>query len=335
MSLTNKLCVINNKLLYNNYSVCLDYSNNDCECKGATGPTGLQGVIGFTGPAGLQGVTGNDGATGPTGLQGVIGFTGPVGLQGVTGNDGETGPTGLQGVIGFTGPTGFTGPAGLQGVTGNDGATGPTGLQGVTGNDGATGPTGSQGIIGFTGPTGSQGIIGFTGPTGIQGLTGNDGHTGPTGPIGPTGVSNYAGTNYRDTTSISFLQNNGTVFYKASSTGSLGSIPNYNELSSVLNVPNINLSYISIIYAFVGTPAGTGTTSSLNFGLIDMSGNIISSTLLPLSSSTNIDNPSIVQYNIYPAISTLTARCLRIGIWGSNISGSNYVNIRLITIGYN
>lgn len=107
----------------------------------------------------IAGQVGPTGATGPQGIQGVVGPTGPQGIQGLTGPTGPTGSTGNTGAAGPTGPTGSTGAVG---------PTGPTGAQGV---QGPTGPTGSTGAVGPTGPTGSTGSTGPTGPTGTAGPT--------------------------------------------------------------------------------------------------------------------------------------------------------------------
>ena len=232
-----------------------------------------------------------------------------------------TGPFGITGHTGHTGPNGAIGPQGIKGDTGHTGHTGP---------NGAIGP---QGVKGDTGPQGAS-YTGHTGHTGPQGIKGDTGHTGPQGVKGDTGpVSsiNYNGTSYRDTTTLSFVQNNGTVYYRASLTGSLGSLTNYNELGSILNVPNVNITYLAIIYSFNGNPSST----QLNFGLIDMSNNVIQSTILPSGSSLDINNPSIVEYTFQPSISTISPRCIRIAIYGGSIGGSNYVNIRSVILGFN
>ncbi len=122
-----------------------------------------------------------------------------------------------------------------------------------------------------------------------------------------------------------------TVYYKASLTGSLGGLLHYNELGSMLNVPNVNFKYIAIIYSFNGNPAST----PLNFGIVDMSNTVLQSTTLPSGSSTDINNPSIVEYTFPSAISTLSPRCLRIAIYNGSIGGSNYVNIRTVILGFN
>lgn len=46
----------------------------------------------------------------------------------------------------------------------------------------------------------------------------NSGGGGETGP----GGGDYIGTNYRDTTTLSYVQNNGTPYFKAALTSSLG-----------------------------------------------------------------------------------------------------------------
>ena len=68
-------------------------------------------ILNFTIPRGATG------PTGPQGLQGEIGATGPTGPQGLQGETGATGPTGPQGLQGEIGATGPTGPQGLQGET--------------------------------------------------------------------------------------------------------------------------------------------------------------------------------------------------------------------------
>jgi hypothetical protein len=175
----------------------------------------------------------------------------------------------------------------------------------------------------MTGPIG-------TGPTGYSGTTGTTGIQGPTGQQGPTGsISNYVGTNYRDTTTLTFVQNNGTVYYKASLTATLGAIPNYNELGTMLNVPNISFSYMAIIYAFVGSPG------DVQFGIVNFANTIIASTTLNISGvSSNIDNPSIVEYTFPTAITTATIRPLRIALWGGSIGDSDYINIRTVILGF-
>ena len=82
---------------------------------GATGATGIQGIIGATGTRGL---------TGATGIQGIQGVTGATGIQGVTGSTGIQGVTGATGIKGVTGSTGIQGPTGSRGVTGILGSTG-------------------------------------------------------------------------------------------------------------------------------------------------------------------------------------------------------------------
>jgi hypothetical protein len=212
----------------------------------------------------------------------------------------------------------------------SNGRSGVVYVQLTGGYIGDTGPTGQIGPTGMTGFTGSTGALG-TGPTGFTGNTGSTGTTGPTGPIGPTGVSSYAGTSYRDTTTLSYVQNNGDTFFTAALSGDINtSIQNYNELGSMLNVPNVTFTYMAIIYAFVGSPA----SSQLYFGVIDMSDNIVQSTTLPSSSSTNINNPSTLEFTFPTPITTNTLRCLRIAIFGGNVGGTNKVLIRTVVLGF-
>jgi hypothetical protein len=231
--------------------------------------------------------------------------------------------------VGPEGPTGLQGPTGLDGSSTDTGATGP---QGPTGQ-GRVGPIGQRGIKGDTGDIGYRGPTGYTGPSGVNTNTGPTGPTGINGPTGPFGLASYIGTTYRDTTTLSYVQNNGTVYYKLSATATVNGFTNFNELGSILNVPGVNITYISIIYAFNGNPAST----TLNLGFVDMGTNTISATTFPANGtgvSTDINAPSILQFNFSPVISTATARCLRLAIWGGSISGSAYINARTVVIGF-
>ena len=98
-----------------------------------------------------------------------------------------------------------------------------------------------------------------------------------------------------------------------------------------MNVPNVSFTYFSIIYAFTGTP----NTTTLRFGIIDMSNNNLQQTSFPSSgNSTNILAPSILEYTFPTAITTLTPRCLRIAVYNGSITASNYVNVRAVTLGF-
>ena len=176
--------------------------------------------------------------------------------------------------------------------------------------------------------------MGDTGPQGLPGNDGAPGSMGDTGPTGPQGATTYTGTSYRDISIISYNQSNGTVYRTFSNTATVNGFTNFNELSSILNVPGVNVTYISIIYAFSGTPADT----TLNIGFVDMSTGVIDGTTFPENGtgvSTDIDNPSILEYNFTSAISTETARCIRLAIWGGSLSISDYINIRTVVISFN
>jgi hypothetical protein len=178
-------------------------------------------------------------------------------------------------------------------------------------------------IQGPTGPTGLTGAAG-AGPTGLTGFTGPQ---GPTGQIAP-----YQGTSYRDTTTLTFVQNNGTVYYAATLTATKYGIANYNELGTMLNVPNVKFTYMAIIYSYDGNPG------DVQFGVVDFSTPVVilhNTTLNIGGVSTNIDNPSIVEYTFPTAITTTTARPLRIAVWGGNFTGSNHVHIRTVILGFN
>ncbi len=132
---------------------------------------------------------------------------------------------------------------GIDGAQGSVGPQGPVGEQGAVGIDGAQGATGPQGAIGEQGPIGgSTGPQGLQGPTGPQGPQGEQGPTGPQGVQGTTGPSGelfYTGTNYRETTTLSYVQNNGTVFYSIKATSS-------SDLGTIINVPNVNVVYLAM-----------------------------------------------------------------------------------------
>jgi hypothetical protein len=193
------------------------------------------------------------------------------------------------------------------------------------------GPTGLQGPTGVTGITGAVGA----GPTGLTGVTGVTGVTGFTGPQGPTGViAPYQGTSYRDTTTISFKQNNGTVYYEAKKIGTQYGLTHFNELGAMLNVPNVKFTYMAIIYAYSGNPG------DVQFGIVDFMNNnqIISSVSLQIPNilTYNIDtNPAILEYTFPTAITTTSARPLRIATWGGNITETNHPHIRTIILGFN
>jgi len=138
---------------------------------------------------------------------------------------GSTGSTGIQG------NTGFTGPAWSIGNQGNTGFTGPVGSNGAQGNTGPTGSTGNTCNTGF-------------GPTGIQGATGQPGIQGNTGVTGS--FTAYPGTNYIDTTTLSYLQNNGTSYYKVASNTT-------GELGTLLNAVGVIIVYIVVVYFINGT----------------------------------------------------------------------------------
>lgn len=311
---------------------------------GERGPIGPMGPEGDVGPPGPQGdpceCQGGGGQTGPQGDQGNTGDTGPTGQQGLTGPQGNTGDTGPTGPQGNTGPQGIVGDTGSTGDIGPQGSPGQTGSQGIKGDTGAQGPTGIQGNIGDTGPTGPtglQGVIGeqgIQGPTGLQGITGLQGPTGLTGftgPQGPTGqIAPYQGTSYRDTTTLTFVQNNGIVYYAATLSATKYGISHYNELGTMLNVPNVSFTYMAIIYAYDGNPG------NVQFGVVDFSNTIIHNTTLNIAGiSTDIDNPSIVEYTFPTAITTSSARPLRIAVWGGSIGGGNHVHIRTVILGFN
>jgi hypothetical protein len=199
---------------------------------GATGASGIQGLVGTTGPqgaTGASGIQGEIGATGASGIQGLVGATGtPLTILGsltltlgneqvdlnnafpdaIPGNGVINTNTGdlwiydgtqwnnvgqIEGPQGATGASGIQGEIGATGASGIQGEVGATGASGIQGEVGATGASGIQGLVGATGASGIQGNIGSTGASGIQGLMGVTGATGIQGNIGATGASGIQG----------------------------------------------------------------------------------------------------------------------------------------------
>uniref|UniRef100_A0A6C0KPT0 Uncharacterized protein n=1 Tax=viral metagenome TaxID=1070528 RepID=A0A6C0KPT0_9ZZZZ len=224
-----------------------------------------------------------------------------------------------------TGVTGAIGPTGFIGTTGYTGATGPccTGPTGASSN--VTGPTGYIGTTGSTGPTGAPSSV--TGPTGYTGSTGAPSSvTGPTGSIGPTGtLQTYTGTTYRETTTFSFLQNNGNLFFAITGTTGGNTVP----IGSLLNVPGVNVTYISIIYTTAGTTVTTITGRIRTFTPTDLA----TFTITPLTGGTDT-NPSIFQYNFPSPISTASLRAIQLAITLEGSSDS-VINVYSVSFGFN
>jgi hypothetical protein len=87
---------------------------------------------------------------------------------------------------------------------------------------------------------------------------------------------------------------------------------------------------MAIIYAYDGNP------DDVQFGIVDFNDTILHNTTLNIGGvSTNIDNPSIVEYTFPTAITTSSARPLRIAVWGGSIGGGNHVHIRTVILGFN
>ena len=108
-------------------------------------------------------------------------------------------------------------------------------------------------------------------------------------------------------------------------------------MASIINVVGVSITYIAIVYSFNGYPSGTPstTTGPAYFGIVDMSYNVVSETSLSILSSTDINNPSILEYTFPSPITTQTNRCLRIALYNGDINNSNSINVRAINIGYN
>lgn len=324
---------------------------------GKTGPVGERGFTGYTGSNGLIGPTGFTGSTGPIGAIGPTGYTGSIGLTGSTGPIGPTGPQGIQGITGVIGPTGTRGITGAQGITGIQGIIGPTGDTGITGAQGiqgiqgptglgATGPRGPTGINGVVGPIGPTGPIGETGSYGPTGNTGDTGSTGPfgdtgptgihgeTGPTGPAGSAVYPGTTYRDLINFNYLKNDGVPYF------SVTDETLYGTLGTIINVPNVNITYCAIAYNVEGAalPFPPGAIALV---ITDDFTNNPPATFIKvfvLSPPSSGALPPVVEEfffgDIY-SISTLVSRPLRICMIGPALSPSSAINVYAINIGLN
>jgi hypothetical protein len=173
------------------------------------------------------------------------------------------------------------------------------------------GPTGSQGptgasLTGPTGPVGPQGIQGFTGPAGIQ---------------------VYTGTNYRETTTLSYVQNNGDVFYSIKTTAA-------SDLGTMINVPNVAITYFALCYGMNSTGCNGYLYASTDFVNNPPSSFVWTGALSDIADNTTYT--TISQFIVSPSITTVTSRALRLGIINTSASpASNYWNIRTAQIGFN
>lgn len=151
---------------------------------------------------------------------------------------------------------------------------------------------------------------------------------GPTGMSGPTGtVATYPDTSYKETTTFSYLQNNGNLFFIATGSASPGTTT---PLGSIINVPNVAIKYISILYY----PSGAGTIESITGIIRDFSpSNIETFAITPISGGTET-NPSLFQYTFPTPITTLSPRGLQIAINVTLTSGDASVNILSIVLGF-
>jgi hypothetical protein len=197
---------------------------------------------------------------------------------------------------------------------------GATGATGATGSTGATGAQGAQGPAGATGSTGATGAQGAQGPAGATGATGAQGAQGPAG-----GGANYPGTSYRDLISFSYLQNNGALYFTANGSAS----GKQTLIASVLNVPSVNLTYISFIYI-------TSGVSNITGDIRDFTNTTVTTPFtITANSGGNIEtNPNIFQYTFPTPITTVTARAIQlvITITGTN---SSTMFIYSVSLGFN
>jgi hypothetical protein len=93
------------------------------------------------------------------------------------------------------------------------------------------------------------------------------------------------------------------------------------EIGTILNVPNIDIVYVSVVYFYTGSP------TDVEIGFHDFSNNVIDRVFLDASAA----DPTITSSTL--TISTVTTRALKMIVNGS-LSKSNEVNIRTIQLGY-
>ena len=89
---------------------------------------------------------------------------------------------------------------------------------------------------------------------------------------------------------------------------------------------------MAIIYAYTGNPG------NVQFGIVDFNNTVIHNVSLQIPNilTYNIDtNPAILEYTFPTAITTSSARPLRVATWDGNIDGGNHPDIRTVILGFN
>jgi len=121
------------------------------------------------------------------------------------------------------------------------------------------------------------------------------------------------------------VQNNGTPYYKIASNTT-------GELGTLLNAVGVNIVYIGIVY-FIN---GTITPAPVIYITTNFSANPpVSGILARLNLSNTATDPTVAQFSSFTPISTATPKAVRLYLSSSGLSGSNYVNLRIVVIGFN
>ena len=115
---------------------------------------------------------------------------------------------------------------------------------------------------------------------------------------------------------MSFVQNDGTPYFKIQIQSQ--------ELATVLNVPNIAITYMAVAYFTGGSNAPNGTTINVK----DFSNTILGT--VPLT--TPATDPTMASNSMN--ITTTSNRPLKVTLDGSNIDSNAYLNIRSLMIGF-
>jgi hypothetical protein len=115
---------------------------------------------------------------------------------------------------------------------------------------------------------------------------------------------------------MSYVQNDGTPYFKIQIQSQ--------ELATVLNVPNIAITYMAVAYFTGGSNAPTGATINVK----DFSNNVLGT--VPLAAPATDPTMATSTMNI----TTSSNRPLKVTLDGSNIDSNAFVNIRSLMIGF-
>ena len=132
-------------------------------------------------------------------------------------------------------------------------------------------------------------------------------------------LSNYPSSPFRDVSYISYVQNEDTVL-KIIPKDPKGNLANYNELSTIMIRPGMNLTYLGLVLE-------KSTMPNLNFGIVDFSYITIESTLVNV-------NSNVLEFILTTPLTTTTGVTTpyRIAIWGDNVTPDS-VYISSVMIG--